>query len=239
MARSQSQKLSSSARSEIGGEKETYAQKFARQEKEEDAKFDNYKKPTNEEYEKNWEKLTKPKLGDFKFGDGVVGNGIIRDGQLHLRFEDIVQIAGMQFGSGFRDELERNGFNTIKFNPFYGDNNFIDKKAQNEIETHAIFAEGERQMDIDYEAERVNELDRFVDRDFLKIDYEKAMGNGIKISEDSVERLARGIERAIAVEQTFMTQKREENTDFESINRSDRADFLRRERRDNRDGYFN
>ena len=143
----------------------------------------------------------------------MVGNGIFKDGKLHLRDEDIKEIADKQFGEGFRDNLERNGFHTIEFIPFYGDNNFIGGPNV-EIKTHAIFAEGERQIQFDYETERVHKLEQFVDRDFLKIDYEKIMGNGIKIEQDSIERLATAIEKAIKLEQSTITDKRERRYNY-------------------------
>ena len=56
MARSQSQKLSSSARSEFTPR--NYSAELRLREAEEDKKYDNYKSPTFAEYEKDWEKLT-------------------------------------------------------------------------------------------------------------------------------------------------------------------------------------
>lgn len=51
-------------------------------------------------YEKNWEDLTgfKPPEKDPGWGNGEVGNGIIKDGQLHLRDEDVAEIVRMNLG---------------------------------------------------------------------------------------------------------------------------------------------
>ena len=51
-------------------------------------------------YEKNWEKLTgfTPSAKDPGWGNGEVGNGIMKDGQLHLRDEDINEIVRMNLG---------------------------------------------------------------------------------------------------------------------------------------------
>lgn len=233
MARGNNQGLSS-ARSEI-----SYSDKLRLRESEEDKKYDNYKSPTLAEYEKDWEKLTNYKpFKDLKFGDGVVGNGIIKNGELHLRDEDIKTIVERQFNDDvFGYTIERNGYHKSDFFPFLGDNNYNGSNPLGGFESHAIFAEGERQVNIDYNAERVEKLENSVKETFLKIDYEKAMGNSLKIEQDSVERLAKAIEKAMTYEQSRITERIEEETDYKAQRDSEQADHEMRSRRDEERGY--
>ena len=82
-------------------------------------------------YSSNWEKTAAMKVSakGFKFGDGEVGNGIIKDGELHLRDEDIADIVDANFDSDQLKELiqEGGGGETNSFAPFTGNNNLADK----------------------------------------------------------------------------------------------------------------
>jgi hypothetical protein len=111
-------------------------------------------------YEKNWEEMTgfKPPAKDPGWGNGEVGNGIIKDGQLHLRDEDIDEIVRMNLGpvklengknySWASDILDGDDKGSFRgFNPIVGmsarettaNTIFPDKKAPFiEFESHAF-----------------------------------------------------------------------------------------------------
>jgi len=82
-------------------------------------------------YSSTWEKTATMKVSakGFKFGDGEVGNGIIKNGELHLRDEDIAEIVDANFVYDQLKETirEGGGGETEFFAPFTGKNNLADK----------------------------------------------------------------------------------------------------------------
>jgi hypothetical protein len=80
-------------------------------------------------YAANWEKTADFKVSKdgFSFGDGVAGNGIFKDGQLHLRDEDIEAIVEHNFVDDYIDDTIGNGGGdeTTHFTPFAGENNLL------------------------------------------------------------------------------------------------------------------
>lgn len=90
-----------------------------------------YATTTALKYSEKWDKTSNLKVSakGFKFGDGEVGNGIIKDGELHLRDEDIEDIVESNFEYSMVKELigEGGGEETNYFAPFTGKNNVADK----------------------------------------------------------------------------------------------------------------
>jgi hypothetical protein len=246
MARSQSQKLSSSARSEIERDwSKVYGTKeWRKKEREIENNVDAYKA--------NWNEKTEYKPKDIKFGDGQIGNGLIKDGKLFLREEDIKKIVAENQGEGsFTGSkklqsaiFDNEGFKMYGLDLFVGENNKGNEGfKQDTLYTDAFRGDTQEDMYPDLENEEMEYVSARVNVDKLIVDYENVMGNGIKMDRESAENLAEAFQDDFREYQAFVA-KEIEPYDYEEERRKEmisseqhQADFLRRERRDRDAGY--
>ena len=172
----------------------------------------------------------------FKFGDGVVGNGIIKNGELHLRDEDIKDIVESNFLAGdqrgiVEESIDNGGGIFYYFAPFTGKGNEGSETMNGysvAYNTHAIdlpdgndtevtdFKRGEPRTYEEPGSPSYGSLsipDSDVSSKVLKVEYEQV--TGIPMENSSAVRLAKAITKAIDKIGAGFAERKSEEYDFD------------------------